>query len=216
MPDLSNGGVLFFAGGVGLKAGLGGIVSEAIDLFSESCLSHVAIALPDSVARGGWMAESTIWAGVSGPQFNFIAPRFQEDYLAKGGRGWLRRFAPGFEPNWPALLAQATLLDGQRIAGKLHYSVKRLFEDACFRLGSLAYLPPELLIERLGETDKGLVCSEEAAMLLEAGGLREKCEAAGISWLLRSKPTPGCAVGCTPVDCWMLGDAGVMLPGESL
>ena len=209
-----RGGVLGFVGGTNpFKAGIGGILSEIIDLFDGSSLSHIGIALPSKYWPGGtpYMAECTRGDGdVDGPQFNEIPRRLETAYVSRGGYGYLREFADGFMPDWDALNTDALRMSDLRVHGKLHYSVWRLLEDAITRSAVLEILPAAALIERLGADDASLVCSEYGAILMESGGVRAKCYAAGIPWLPFSRPTPGVAIGCTPNDIWALGNAGVL------
>jgi hypothetical protein len=216
-----NGGVLGFRGGTNpFKAGIGGVLSKIIDIFDGSDLSHIGIALPQRYWPGGvpYMAECTIWTivangqkvRVNGPQFNEIPSRLEEDYVDKGGWGYLREFASGFEPDWDVLNTDALRMNDLRNQGKIRYSILRLVEDAITRSEALEVLPSAALIERLGENDSGLVCCEYGAILMESGGVKAKCAAAGIPWLPFSRPTAGSNIGCTPNDVWTLGNAGVL------
>lgn len=211
------GGFMIFAGGTDpLRAGLeGALLSGAIDLFTHSDLSHCGIVPPAPYwpENAPWLIESTIWQKISGPQYNRLQPRLEQDYQAKGGHAWLLPFRPQFAPAWPTLWDHAQQMFALVSAGKLHYSVKRLFSDACERSLVLGDLPMAGLIERLAEKDAGVVCSECAGLLMQAGGVDREAEAAGLLWLPNVEPVAGQPIGCGPVD---LRDMPLWLPAEQV
>lgn len=202
---LEQGGIVFFSGGLNpFKAGFGGAtLSRLIDVVTGSKYSHTAVLLPQQC----WSApgqprifESTIWKFASGPQFNNLLPRLQEDYIAKGGHAWVRTYKPEFAPDWKAVIQTATQLDVLRQAGKLHYSVKRLFADAVDKSPVFAALPVAGLLMHLGEHDEGIVCSEAVALAEQGGGVDAKVKAAGFPWLPDVLPVAGQPIGCAPAD----------------
>ena len=214
------GGLLCCAGGTNLlKAGPGAVVSELIKVEcpaeepGEFALSHVIMALPQKYwldpkkPRG---LESTIWKGVSGPQINDLEDRLTEDYEKSGGHVALYRFLPAYDLDWAAVWACGQQLIAHREAGKLHYSIERLFEDAAVRIPYWRILLPLDLVVELGKHDDGLVCSEEVGLLERAGGLKQKL---GELWLPNSKLGAGCIIGCTPED---VRDMPVFFPPDKV
>lgn len=204
--DLSAGGLVAFSGGTSVrKAGLlGATLSFLIEKITRSKLSHVAIVPPAFYWHDSqpWILESTIWKGVSGPQFNPLPARLHADYELKGGHASYLAFQPAFEPNWPDLWAHGQQMIQLQKAGKLHYSVKRLFADAVNRsvVFDAISLPAAGIIERLSQADHGLVCSECAGLLMQGGGVNSKAVARGIPWLPAAVPIAGQPIGCSPQD----------------
>lgn len=206
LQALQQGGLVGFAGGTNpFKAGLfGSMLSVLIKGFTKSKLSHVGIVPPMSFwpATGIDIMESTEWQGVSGPQLNDLASRLDLDYAKKGGHAWFLAFRPAFAPDWPALWAHFEDMFALVKAGKLHYSVARLFADAVDRNLVFAALPLSGILQQLSEHDKGVVCSECAGLLMTAGGVDRKVEAAYIPWLPNVEPVAGQPIGCAPQDLW--------------
>lgn len=160
-----------------------------------------------------WIIESTIWQGISGPQFNRLGPRVEQDYQAKGGHAWFQPFRAEFVPAWPALWAQAQQMFQLVAEGKLHYGVERLFADATARSRWFAALPAAGVLDWMAEHDHGIVCSDCGGLLIEAGGVPAKAKAAGLLWLPNVMPIPGQAIGCSPQD---LRDQAIWLPAEQI
>ena len=200
IPQMQQGGVAAFAGGTSIaKAGVGAIVTKLIDVFAKSNLSHVGLVPPSSYWQSSdpWMIESTEWQGVSGPQFNALEPRLQIDYADEGGQAWFYPIKPECLPLWDKIWAQAQEMFAAMKAGKLHYSVVQLLEDANYRNAILDTLPGSGAVDGAAEQDSGMVCSGCVASLLEAGGLPELLPPG--TWLPNSRP-PGSALCCTPED----------------
>ncbi len=200
IPQMQQGGVAAFAGGTSIaKAGAGAIVSKLIDLFSGSNLSHVALVPPSSYWQSSdpWMIESTEWQGVSGPQFNALEPRLQIDYANEGGQAWFLPIKPECMPLWDRIWTQAQEMFAAVKAGKLHYGILQLLEDANYRDAILDALPWSGAVDYAAEQDRGIVCSGCVASLLEAGGLPAFLPPG--TWLPNSRP-PGSALCCTPED----------------
>lgn len=202
---LASGGVVLFSGGTNpARAGLvGALLSRLIDKFTNSKFSHVAVLPPAQywpTPTSPSIIESTIWLGVSGPQSNSLLSRLQADYASKGGHATYLPFLPQFAPDWKEVGIAAAQMFVLRKQGKLHYSVKHLFADAVDRNPVFAALPISGVLTQLGEHDRGLVCSECAGLLLQAGGVDKKCAAAGVPWLPNVLPIPGQPIGCAPED----------------
>lgn len=198
------GGLALFAGGTNpLRAGIeGALISGAIEYITHAPYSHSGIVPPERFWPDGqpWLIESTIEGKVSGPQFNALPPRLQSDYAAKGGHAWLLPFQSEFEPDWNMLWQHAQHMIALQKAGKLHYSVARLFADATARDPLWAALPAAGAIDWLAEHYRGIVCSECAGFAMEGGGVKAKAVAAGLLWLPNVKPIPGQVIGCAPGD----------------
>jgi hypothetical protein len=218
LQALRNGGLVAFSGGTNIaQAGvLGATLSFLIEAVSKSKLSHVGIVPPQC----DWLnptipglIESTELDGISGPQYNPLGPRVQTDYADKGGHAIFLPFRPEFAPDWDALWKGAAQMFAEVKAGRLHYSVKRLFADATARNVAFAALPVAGIIDLLAEHDRGIVCSECAALLMQTGGVDAKAMAAGIPWLPKVQPIAGQAIGCSPQD---LRDMPIWMPSFSI
>lgn len=189
---IGNGLMIFQGGKNPLKAGPGAVLTDLIDAFTHSDDSHSAIAF------GGQLYESTIEKGVRGPQVNDADERIAE-YRHDGGHALLFPFLPQFRPDWEALLAGAEKMIALRKAGKMPYSVKRLFGDAVSRsiLFDMVALPADGIISYLSDHDLGVVCSEMAAFLMQYGGVDSKAYLGGVQWLPAQHGQP---IGCAPAD----------------
>lgn len=202
---LAQGGLVGFQGGANpFQAGLqGSILSRLIELFTGGKLSHVGLVLPLRYWKNGILpavVESTIWKGVSGPQINDLTSRLELDYVKAGGHAWFWPFQAALAPDWFLLYAAAIDMCTQVANGKLHYSVKRLFADAVERNLAFSLLPVSGLLVQLSEHDLGIVCSECAGLLMQAGGVDTKVKNARIPWLPKVEPIAGQAIGCSPED----------------
>lgn len=210
LSDLDAGGLIGFAGGTNVfKAGPGALLSDAIEHLTHSRLSHIGVVPPTQywgTPNDPVVIESTIWPShapnVSGPQLNELTPRLTLDYEAHGGHAWFRPVLPQFEPAWEDLWTQAESLFALVKEGKLHYSVERLLGDATERNVFFEVLPIAGILEHLSEHDHGVVCSECAALLLQAGHMDAKAKAAGVAWLPTVEPVAGQAIGAAPEDLW--------------
>lgn len=210
LAQLEPGGLVFFAGGRNIfKAGLiGAILSGAIAKITGSPedLSHVGIVPPLaywSSPGHAALIESTEWQGISGPQLNDLEQRLSVDYEAKGGHAWFKGFQKQFAPDWPAVWTAALQMFDLVKQRKLHYSVERLLGDAVERDWVFSALPFAGILEHLSKSDKGIVCSDCAGLLCQAGGVDEHCKAAGVAWLPKVRPA-GQPIGCSPEDLWEL------------
>lgn len=205
LQALRAGGLAAFQGGSNpFRAGLtGAALSGLIEELTHSKLSHVGLVPPAvywPAPSTPCLIESTIWGKTSGPQCNNLWSRLELDYAAKGGHAWLYPLLPQFAPDWPALWDAAQQLFARVRIGQLHYSVKRLFADATERNLAFAVLPVAGILAQLGEHDSGLVCSECAGLLLQAGGVDARAKAAGVPWLPKVEPVAGQPIGCAPED----------------
>ncbi|HLI84801.1 MAG TPA: hypothetical protein VKV17_12840 [Bryobacteraceae bacterium] len=189
-----NGLVLFSGGRNPFRAGPGFLLTDLIAKITGSPWTHSAIKV------GPGIFESTIKNGVSGPQYNPFDADLEE-YLKEGGRVDVFEFLPQFEPDWDALERAAWQMISLRMQGKLPYNVERLFGDAVQRspIFDVVALPADGVITYLAAHSKGVVCSEMAAILMEAGGVRGKAVAAGVPWLPNVRP-PAQPIGCAPAD----------------
>ena len=95
-------------------------------------------------------------------------------------------------------MESAQQMDQLRRQGKLCYGYWHLVRDLVAR--DLAGMPDAPAIERLTGSQDGVVCSEAAAIALEAGSIPWKCWNVGIPWLAGSRPKAGCPIGCAPSD----------------
>ena len=213
-PSLfAAGGMIAFAGGEDpMRAGIGALLSAIIgDVERDPNKdSHVAILLP----QAAWLSadrpeifESTIEAGVSGPQYNLLIPTLQR-YQKQGGAARYFPFASGYKPDWSAVLGIADQMVAQQKAGRLHYGVLHLVADLDARQVWLQRVIDKITggssYERLMQlmlTGHGIVCSECVASVLETGGIKAQVIAAGKRWLPDSRPYAGQPIGCTPLDC---------------
>jgi hypothetical protein len=223
IDQCASGGLLLFAGGLDpLVAGPGALLTGLIDVMTKAVpvgngkavkMSHSAICMP-SRGRAPYIYESTKGGGIpSGPQRSDLAALLAE--YAKGhGHAWLFPFMPQFEPDWAAVEAAALHMIALREAGLMPYNVQRLFNDAEQRslIFDLLAMPAAGIIAYEGARSKGVVCSEEAALLIEAGGVVAKLAAAGIAWMPNVAP-PGQPIGNGPVD---LGLTPMFLPAVQL
>lgn len=204
LSQLEQGGLMLFAGGTNIfKAGPGALLSLEIEHETGQPYSHTAVLFPKSYWPSPdqpWIQESTKWQGVSGPQWNNLSTRLILDYEKAGGHAWLYQFLPPFVPDWSKAWAGAQQLIAAQKAGKLHYSVAHLFGDAVNRDWVFSLLPIAGILEHVSEDSAGIVCSEDAGMVFQDGGVADKAKAAGIPWLPTAKPIPGQAIGCSPGD----------------
>jgi hypothetical protein len=189
---LSSGGILACYGSTKLRAFPGALLTDIIEKVTKGGPSHIATLLPG----GSRIFESTIYQGVSGPQFNTLAD-LEADYQ-DGGKILLYRFLPEFQPHWDSWFASAQQMNLLRAQGKLCYGYWHLVRDLVAR--DLSGAPGAPAIERLTGSQSGVVCSEAAAIALEAGGLNIACVNSGVAWLPGSKPDAGSPIGCAPSD----------------
>ena len=194
---INAGGIVLFEGGTDpLRAGFGAVLSELIKAVTHSNYSHSAMLPPNS----GMIFESTIKNGISGPQENSLSSTLTE-YGNEGGHAWVFNFLPQFAPDWDAVATFQQQLIALRVAGKMPYNVRRLFEDGIKRswVADVVFLPADGVILYLGDHSKGIVCSEDCGLSCQAGGVVTKLTAAGIPWLPNVAP-PNQPIGCSPQD----------------
>lgn len=188
---LSGGGILACYGSTNIfKVGLGAALSAIIQRVTNGP-SHIAILDPS-----GRVFQSTIRSGKNGPQFSTLQDLMSE--YSNGGKIDLYKFLPAFTPHWDSLLESCTQMDDLRKQGKLCYGYWHLVRDLVAR--DLSGLPDAPAIERLTGSQDGVVCSEAAAIAMEAGGIGWACTLGGVPWLPYSKPTAGAPIGCAPAD----------------
>ena len=200
--------MLFSGGRNPFHAGFGAILTDLIDAMTKFVevspdrhvkMSHSAVAMPSN-GNAPYIYESTIENGISGPRKSDLADTLA-GYGKQGGHAWLFPFLPQFRPDWDALEVTAQHMIALRQAGLMPYNVKRLFDDAEERslIFSLLALPFDGIITYEGAHSRGVVCSEMAGLLLQGGGVPDKCKALGVPWLPNVNP-PGQPIGDSPAD----------------
>ena len=125
--DIPYGGAAFFAGSSSvLKAGIGAGLSKIIKVVEKGLWSHCGYV---RVSPTGTILlfESTIWDGVSGPQWNNFADRLPE--YRNGGMVVVIPYRKETAPD-PTNIENATSqLIALRMSGVCHYAVGDLFAD---------------------------------------------------------------------------------------
>jgi hypothetical protein len=153
------GAAVFFHGSTDpLKTGPGAVLSGIIDDVEHGIWSHCGYLKPN----GEDLFESTIWKGVSGPQWNKLADRLGE--YRDGGKVVIMPYLPGCGPSAVQASSITSYLVGLRESGECSYAVTHLIGDllldtALTHFSFLKDLGEDLMRER------GLVCSECLAMV---------------------------------------------------
>jgi hypothetical protein len=156
---IPHGAAVFFHGyDDPLKAGAGAILSGIIEDVEHAPWSHCGYLS----ANGRDIFESTIWKGVSGPQWNQLADRLPE--YRNGGEVVVMPYLPNCGPSVIQVSSVSEKLMALRDAGKCGYAVAHLVGDLFLDTELGKFYPFKELGERLME-DRGLVCSECLAMV---------------------------------------------------
>lgn len=161
--DLMNirGGDIIAFGGTGFLSG-------AIDFFTGSKISHLAMVINPALQVDGKpqsglnVVESTILNGRNGVQINPLTARLA-DYLAPGGRAWVLRLSERVRAflDWDNVWAFAM----ERV-GRDRYNVLELGAYVMRDLPAIGQLPFWYMPNSHEE-----VCSELVTELLAAGGI---------------------------------------------
>ena len=166
LPSARGGDLIFFGGADASDAVhlITEVVSNGIAVLTRSNLTHVAMVLEPSLSIGGRsqtslnLIESTILAGVSGPQINPAEGRI-ESYNGLVFLARLRertRFILDWDAVWDYLLGRI---------GLDHYSLKTILDYLARAVPVVGRLPLFCSPEAKAE-----VCSEYLAAGFRAGG----------------------------------------------